>query len=123
MTEILEVCNDLIAKAQTGLENTDAYMVGQQLKDICRNPECAKLVAADLENSAMGLKHCAAKIKAWADAQRKKTKASCVCVPPDVAEGIIREFYGLPGKADQEAEPVADMYSGASLDDLWNEVF
>lgn len=114
-------CMEKIAAAQVGLENTDAYMVGQQLKDICRDPECARLVAADLENPAMGLKHCAAKIKEWADAQRKKTKASCVCVPPDVAEGIIREFYGLPGKAAKAEPVVAD--SGASLDDLWDEVF
>lgn len=119
MTGIVEVCNNLITKAQNGLETTDAYMVGQQLKDICRDPECAKLVAADLEDPKMGLTFCAAKIRAWADEQHRKNKGHCVCVPPDVAEGIIREFYGLPGKATQEEGPEAT----ATLDDLWNEVF
>lgn len=120
MTGIVEVCNNLITAAQHGLENTDAYMVGQQLKDICQDPECARLVAADLEDPKMGLTFCAAKIKAWADEQHRKNKGHCVCVPPDVAEGILREFYGLPGKAAQ-AEPEAEMAS--TLDDLWNEVF
>lgn len=120
MTGIVEVCNDLITKAQTGLENTDAYMVGQQLKDICQDPECAKLVAADLEDPKMGLKFCADKIKAWADEQHRKNNGNCVCVPPDVAENIIREFYGLPGKAAQE-EPEPE--AASTLDDLWNEVF
>lgn len=115
-------CMEKISAAQAGLENTDAYMVGQQLKDICRDPACAELVAADLENPTMGLKSCAAKINAWADEQHKKNKGRCVCVPPDVAEKIIREFYGLPGKAAQ-AEPVAAGDSGASLDGLWDEVF
>ena len=111
-------CIEKITAAQAGLKNTDAYMVGQQLKDICQDPECARLVAADLENPKMGLTFCAAKIKAWADEQHQKNEGNCVCVPPDVAEGIIREFYGLPGKAAKE-EPEA----AATLDDLWNEVF
>lgn len=118
MTGIVEACINLITKDQQGKENTDAYMVGQQMKDICQDPECAKLVAADLEDPKMGLTFCAAKIKAWADEQHRQNKGNCVCVPPDVAESIIREFYGLPGKATQE-EPEA----AATLDDLWNEVF
>ena len=112
-------CIEKITAAQAGLKNTDAYMVGQQLKDICQDPECARLVAADLEDPKMGLTFCAAKIKAWADEQHQKNKDNCVCVPPDVAESIIREFYGLPGKATQEEVPEA----AVTLDDLWNEVF
>ena len=35
--------------------------------------------------------------KAKADELRKSMhNASCVCVPPNVAEAILREFYGLP---------------------------
>lgn len=42
-----------------------------------------------------------AKIKAHADELHKKLKGSCVCVPPDAAENIIRECYGLPAKQKQ----------------------
>ena len=110
-----------IESLQKGLEETDVYMVGQQLKDICRRePECAPLVLADLDNSDMSLKVAAGKIKAWADARQKETKAKCVCVPPDVAEGILRKFYGLPDAQDAgqsqpepmtEAAPILDLAS------------
>ena len=110
-----------IESFQKGLEETDVYMVGQQLKDICRRePECAPLVLADLDNSDMSLKAAAGKIKAWADAKKKEKKAKCVCVPPDVAEGILRKFYGLPDTPDAgqsqpeqvtEAAPILDLAS------------
>lgn len=88
-----------ISAQQAGKEYTDIWMVGQQLKEICEEePHCAELVAADLENPAMSLNAAAGKIKAWADERHKKVKGNCVCVPPDVAEGILREFYGLPEK-------------------------
>ncbi len=84
--------------AQQGAEGTESWMVGEQLKEICRRePECADLIDEDLDNKAMSLSNAAQKIRAYADAQHKKSKSSCVCVPPLVAEGILREFYGLPG--------------------------
>lgn len=88
-------CLEMIEKAQKGLEGTDAFAVGEQLKELCEDPACAELVAGDLENKGMGLKDCAAKIKAYADAHRKKG-ANFSYVSPKAAEGIIREFYGLP---------------------------
>lgn len=113
-------CIEKITAAQAGLENTAAYMVGQQLKEICRDPACADLVAADLDNPSMGLKACAAKIKEWADEQHKKSKDSCVCVPQDVAEGIIRKFYGLPDAAREETQAPEEATSLESLfEELW----
>lgn len=103
-------CLEIITKAQKGLEDTDAFAVGEQLKELCEDPACAGLVAKDLEIKGMGLKDCAAKIKAYADKHRVKG-SSCVCVPPDVAERIIREFYGLPGRG-QEAAPQPAPKSG-----------
>ena len=110
-----------IEAQQKGLEGTDSYMAGQQLKEICRRePECAQLVLTDLDNPDMSLKAAAGKIKAWADAKQKETKAKCVCVPPDVAEGILRKFYGLPDAPDAgqsqpepvtEAAPILDLAS------------
>lgn len=84
-----------IEAQQKGKENTPAWMVGQQLKDICRSdPHCAELVLQDLENASMSIVEAEKKIRAWADKQKRS--GNCVCVPPNVAEKIIREFYGLP---------------------------
>lgn len=99
-----------IAAQQKGHENTDIWMVGQQLKDILRgDPTLEKIVDKDLDVKDMSLANAAKKIKAWADEQHKKNRGSCVCVPPDVAEGIIREFYGLPacGTSEPAAATVA----------------
>lgn len=87
-----------IEAQQKGKENTDVWMVGEQLKDICRqDPRCADIVADDLENPDMSLTAAAKKIKGKADELRKGMKgANCVCVPPNVAEAVIRDFYGLP---------------------------
>lgn len=105
----MENINELISGLQKGLEGTPEYMVGQQLKDICKDKACAKIVAEDLKNKSMGLKAAAGRIKAWADDQHKKKGGSCICVPPDVAEKILREFYGLPdAMPEAPAEPVAE---------------
>lgn len=86
-----------IEAQQKGKENTAPWMVGEQLKDICRaDPHCAEIVAQDLENASMSIVECEKKIKARSDEIQKKSKLKCVCIPPNVAEQVIREFYGLP---------------------------
>lgn len=108
---------DKIAAQQKGHESTDIWMVGQQLKDILRgDPALVEIVDKDLDVKEMSLANAAKKIKAWADEQHKKTNGSCVCVPPDVAEGIIREFYGLPARVD--SEPVAPVAEDDALPDF-----
>ncbi len=83
-----------IEAQQRGKENTAPWMVGEQLKDICRaDAKCAELVAQDIENADMSLVACEKKFKAYADEHKAGNFA---CVPPDVAEDIIRKFYGLP---------------------------
>lgn len=114
---------ETIEAQQKGQEETPVFMVGEQLKDICRSdPHCAELVAADLENKDMSLEACERKKKAYADEQHRKQKGSCVCMPPDVAEGIIREFYGLPKAgalpAATEQEPVEESGGFLNLDDF-----
>ena len=95
---------EIIEAQQKGKENTDIWMVGEQLKDICRtDPACAAIVAEDLKNKTMSIEHAAKKIKEYADEQKRKQKGNCVCVPPNVAEGIIREFYGLPAASNSAA--------------------
>ncbi len=91
-----------ITAQQTGIEGTAPFMVGEQLKDICRkDARAAELILQDLHVEAMSLTNAEKKIKAYADGHRKGNFA---CVPPDVAEKILREFYGLPAKDVAAAE-------------------
>lgn len=80
---------------QNGKENTAVWMVGQQLKDICRDDfNCAQIVDQDLDVPEMSIVEAEKKIREYADKQKRT--GNCVCVPPNIAEKIIREFYGLP---------------------------
>ena len=91
---------DMITAQQKGKENTAAWMVGEQLKEICRSDHrCAEIVAQDLTKESMSIEKAEKQIKAWADKQKRT--GNCVCVPPNKAEEIIRNFYGLP-VADQK---------------------
>ena len=45
--------------------------------------------------------NCAKKIKEEADRLQKENKGKCICIPPNVAEGIIKKFYGLPDEDEQ----------------------
>lgn len=104
METIFDKLCEKIALQQSGKEYTDVFMVGEQLKDICRNnSRASELVLADIELEEMSLKECAAEIKKEADRLHKEKKGSCICIPPDVAEGIIREFYGIPEDSGEEA--------------------
>lgn len=87
---------------------TPAWMVGEQLKDMLRNePWLEDLLDKDLDVKEMSLAAAEKKIKAYADGHKSGNFA---CVTPAVAEGILREFYGLPGgeKNDQPAPPRND---------------
>lgn len=89
---------NLIEQQQKGKENTAEWMVGEQLKDICsREPHCAAILAEDLQSESMSLAKAERKIKEYAD-QHKVGK--CAVVPPNVAENILRKFYGLPETGD-----------------------
>jgi hypothetical protein len=78
-----------------------AHMVGEQLKDIVRTtPSAAELVSVDLTQSGMGLTDCEKKIEAFAHSHKVGNHGCC---PPDEAEKIIREFYGIGGQPGQIA--------------------
>ena len=87
-------------------ENSAPWVVGEQLKDICTDSYCAELVSADLDNADMSLTNCEKKIKAYAD---KHKQGSFAYVSPKVAEGIIREFYGLPTAGEKHSGEVIDL--------------
>ena len=114
-----------ISEQQEGKENTDIFMVGEQIKDICKNNDKAtELVLGDLNVYEMSIEKCAAEIKKEADRLHRKNKGSCICIPPNVAEGIIRHFYGIPedcvaDEAAQRTEKTADIIN---LEDFFNEL-
>lgn len=75
-------------------ERSPQWMVGEQLKDICRmEPLSAELIARDLAVEAMSITAAEKKIKAFADSQKT---GNFSCVAPAEADRILREFYGLP---------------------------
>ena len=83
-------------------ERSAQWMVGEQLKDICRcEPASAELILRAAGVSEMGLKEAEKKIKAYADSHKTGNFA---CVTPSEADAILREFYGLPPKDVQQTE-------------------
>ncbi len=70
-----------------------AFYVGEQLKDICRSvPEQAELILHDLDNPEMSIVKAEAKIEKYASEHRQGKSGCC---PPQEADRILREFYGL----------------------------
>ena len=97
MTEKFDELLKKLEEQQKGKEFTDVFMVGEQLKDICRNNSHAtELVLSDLDVPEMSLEKCAGEIKIEADRLHREKRGKCICIPPDMAEGIIRKFYGIP---------------------------
>lgn len=91
---ITELAIEKIEKQQKGKEGSAVFYVGEQLKDICRESEYnADIVSTDLDNSEMSIVKCEKKI---ADYASKHKNGNCGCCPPQVADGIIRKFYGIP---------------------------
>lgn len=71
-----------------------AYCLGEQLKGILsENPAAASLVLEDFKNPGMKITDCEKKIAEFAKAHKV---GNCGCCPPDEADRIIREFYGIP---------------------------
>ena len=116
-----------IEAQQKGHEGSVAWCVGQTLKEICEaDPDCARIVAEDLENESMSIHECAKKNKENADkyfnkicAENRKnkvnTRVECIDVPREEEERIIREFYGLPA-ATPKAKPEPEQPKAAVPD-------
>ena len=113
----IEQVNEKISEQQKGLENSPAFFVGEQLKGICSaSEEIAEIVLTDLENPDMSIVKAEAQIKKYADENRKG--ANSFCVTPDIAEKIIRKFYGVDGiEVPPEKSSVKDA-SFINLDDF-----
>ena len=102
VSDIVAKVRELIETQQKGRENTAPWMVGEQLKEIAeREPVSAGILLNDLQVKTMSIVEAEKQIKAYAD---KHKKGNCFCVTPIVAEGILREFYGLPKRGGKIAE-------------------
>lgn len=100
----------LTAQQEREKGRTPAWMVGEQLKDICRRePMSAELIVQDMANASMHIQAAAKEIKKYADEHRTGNFA---CVTPTEAEDILRKFYGLPER-EEAPEPA---FTGASAE-------
>lgn len=91
--------HEIIVSQQAGHEDEPIFMIGEQLKEIAsREPSIVEILERDLLVDGMGLAGAADHFKKYADQNRKKTK--CFCIPPHVADKLLREFYGLPDHVD-----------------------
>lgn len=99
-------------------ERSPQWMVAQQLMDLVRaEPQCAEILAQDLEVESMSITEAEKKIKAFADSHKT---GSFSCVTPVESDRILREFYGLsprPGGAGDGLEPTGGL--GLDLADFW----
>lgn len=93
---------ELIEAQRKGKEDSPVWMVGEQLLDIAAGePDSLELLKQDLTVPEMSLENAEKQIKAWAD---KHKKGNCCCVSPKVADGILREFYGLKSLDEKKSE-------------------
>lgn len=117
MTEVQKAAIAAIEKQQEGCNRDAAWMIGEQLKDICRREEgSAELLLEDLKNKAMALTAAEKKI---AERAKQNRKGHCGCVTPWEAEEILRDFYGLGGAVEElpaEEEDQRPSHEGKILD-------
>lgn len=87
-------------------ERGPQWMVGEQLKDICRHePASAELICQDLQVKAMSITEAEKKIKAFADSRKT---GNFSCVTPEESDRILREFYGLGRGSDKPSGGAGD---------------
>lgn len=110
-----ELCA-VIAGQQAGKENTDVYMVGEQLKDIGAESEHnAEILLQDITMDSMNLVAAAAQLKDYADKNHGKNK--CFCISLKVADGILRKFYGLDEQEEKKIDtPTGNVQDGGFID-------
>lgn len=93
----------IISEQQKGHEGKPRFMIGEQLKELASGSDfIADLLEKDLAVPEMSLEAAERKLQEYAD--KNHGSARSFCITPDVAEKILREFYGLPER-DKLAEP------------------
>lgn len=103
----LEALTKLI-REQQGKDTEPRYMIGEQLLEMAqREPQCAEILEKDLVVKEMSLAAAEQELKKYAD--KHHGSARTFCITPKVADGILREFYGLPkaGEVPAKETPAA----------------
>lgn len=96
---------EIVDKQRDPAKKDHVWWVGEQVLDICGDhPKYADIVAQDLESGAK-IADIEKKIAAYA-------RANGGCTPPNEAERIIMEFFGLTAepKADKGVIDLADFF-------------
>lgn len=89
MTSVEQAVEIITAQQEKQKEQSQAWCVGEQLKDLLRNDEAAAaIVVKDLEQDGMDIEACECEIRNFA------MKNGGFCGPKD-SEDIIRKFYGI----------------------------
>lgn len=110
----MEKLREMIEAQRKGKEDSPVWMVGEQLLDIAAGePDSLELLKQDLTVPEMSLENAEKQIKAWAD---KHKKGGYCCVSPRVADGILREFYGLKSIDERKAETESKSVDSAYID-------
>ena len=106
-----------ISSQQKGIEGTPAFFVGEQLKEICSASErVAEIVLQDLNNPGMSICDVEKQLRKYADEHHGKN--NFFCITPDVAEGIIKKFYGIDGIDTTKTEDKSSDDSFINLEDF-----
>lgn len=110
----MEKLREMIEAQRKGKKDTPVWMVGEQLLDIAAGePDSLELLKQDLAVPEMSLENAEKQIKAWAD---KHKKGNCCCVSPKVADGILREFYGLKSLDERRTEATSKRAKAEYID-------
>ncbi len=100
---MIQTAIDKITSLQPKEQNA-VWCVGEHLKGFCRgNPHDADLIFHDLDIPEMSLEKAEAQIEAYAKSHRTGRNA---CVPPIVAEDILRRFYHLTPRGERSTSPI-----------------
>ncbi|MBO4284069.1 MAG: hypothetical protein J5958_05545 [Clostridia bacterium] len=98
--------HELIENQRKGHENEPQWMIGEQLLDLAaREPGVSEILERDLAIPELSLEAAEKKFQQYANKHRGS--ANSFCITPKVAEGILRDMYGLPGGSVREA-PASD---------------
>lgn len=88
---------------QQGAQKSTVFYVGEHLKEIIKStPGADEIIAVDLDIEGMSIKKCEGKIREYANKNGG-------CTPPEEADRIIREFYGLPSSGQRKTISLADL--------------
>lgn len=101
---IIEQALQKITEKQSKFNESDKrYWIAEQVKDICReNEDNAHHIYNDLDDEQMSIKKIEERIANYA-------KKHGGCCPPQPADKIIREFFGLAEPTEKPAEPKNEM--------------